>query len=189
MKVPDVELMLRLAGGDDFALNTLMDRWGSRVTAFLLKMTGQRETAVDLAQETFIKLYHARSRYKPTGGFSTYLFSIASNLARNHARWKGRHPTLSMDAVSEEGGWKIPGLVDSGRTPEETALANEMTCAVHDAFLSLPSHLREAMTLFIYEEMSYAEIAAICQCSLKAVETRIYRARQMLKVQLQDLRS
>jgi RNA polymerase sigma-70 factor (ECF subfamily) len=188
-EIPDVELMLRLADGDDFALNGLMDRWGNRVTAFLLKMTGQRETAVDLAQETFIKLYHARSRYKPTGGFSTYLFSIASNLARNHARWKRRHPTLSIDAVSQDGCGEIPELVDPGRTPEEIARAKEKARAVHDAFLRLPTDLCEAMTLFIYEEMSYAEIAVICQCSTKAVETRIYRARQALKEQLQELRS
>ncbi len=188
-ETPDVELMLRLAGGDDFALNALMDRWASRVTAFLFKMTGQHETSGDLAQETFIKLYQARDRYKPRAGFSTYLFSIAANLARNHARWKGRHPTLSMDAASEDGGWKIPELVDPGRTPEEVARANEKTRAVHDAFLTLPTDLREAMSLFIYEEMSYAEIALISQCSPKAVETRIYRARQVLKEQLQDLRS
>lgn len=189
VEIPDVDLMLKLASGDDFALNALMDRWGNRVTAFLLKMTGQRETAVDLAQETFIKLYQARSRYKPTGTFSTYLFSIASNLARNHARWKVRHPMLSMDAVSEDEGREIPEPVDPRRTPEEIASAKEKTCAVHEAFLRLPADLREAMTLFIYEEMSYAEIAAIGQCSVKAVETRIYRARQLLKEQLQDLRS
>lgn len=188
-EVFDSELMERLANGDDFALNALMDRWASRVTAFLYKTTGQREASVDLAQETFVKLYQARERYQSGGNFSTYLFAIASNLAKNHLRWKSRHPTVSMDAADEDSGSYLPEAVDPNRTPGEAAEAGEKFRAIHDAFLSLPHDLREAMSLFIYEGMGYAEIAAVSRCSLKAVETRIYRARQLLKEQLKDLRS
>jgi len=189
VEASDCELMHRLAAGDDLALNALMDRWGSRVCAFLLKMTGQREVANDLAQETFIKLYQARERYKPSGTFSTYLFAISSNLARNHARWKKRHPAVSFDAMREDGERAIAEPVDPSQTPDETTRAAESLRAVHEAFLELPSELREAMTLFIYERMSYVEIAKISQCSSKAVETRIYRARQTLKERLKDLRT
>ncbi len=189
VEVSDPELMMRLASDDDLALNALMDRWASRVTGYLYKMTGQREAAIDLAQETFINLYQARSRYKPGGIFSTYLFSIATNLARNHARWKSRHPTVSLDAAQENRGWEMPEPVDSTRTPDETAEAVERIHAVDDAFQKLPPDLRGAMTLFIYERMSYAEIATASNCSPKAVETRIYRARQILKEQLKELRS
>jgi RNA polymerase sigma-70 factor (ECF subfamily) len=189
MDSSEPELMSRLARGDDLALNALMDRWGERVASFLHKMTGNRDTAVDLAQETFVKLYQARHRYRPTGSFSTYLFAIASNLARNHSRWKSRHPTLSLDAPPEDGGTCVPEMADSNRTPEEAAQAMEKVRAVHEAFLSLPPDLREAMTLFVYEGMGYAEIAEVSQCSLKAVETRIYRARQLLKERLSELAS
>ena len=189
VEVSDPELMVRLANGDDLALNALMDRWASRVTGYLYKMTGQREAALDLAQETFIHLYQARSRYRQSGTFSTYLFSIATNLARNHARWKSRHPVVSLDAAKENGGWEMPEPVDSTRTPDEAAEAVERIHAVDDAFQKLPSDLRGAMTLFIYERMSYAEIATASNCSPKAVETRIYRARQILKEQLKELRS
>lgn len=181
------ELMGRLAGGDDLALNALMDRWGERVTAFLHRMTGNRDAAIDLAQETFVKLYHARDRYRPSGSFSTYLFSIAANLARNHARWKARHPTLSLDVAEDQGGVTVPELADSNQTPEQAAVTAERIRAVNEAFLLLPDDLREAMTLFIYEGMGYAEIASVSQCSPKAVETRIYRARQLLKEQLKEL--
>lgn len=187
MDASEPELMSRLAQGDDLALNLLMDRWGERVAAFLHRMTGSHDAAVDLAQETFVKLYQARDRYRPNGVFSTYLFSIAANLARNHARWKGRHPTLSLDATPEEGGAAVPELADACQTPEQAAVTSEKVRAVHQAFLSLPPDLREAMTLFVYEGMGYAEIAAVSQCSPKAVETRIYRARQILKEQLKDL--
>lgn len=187
-EISDFELMGQLANGDDLALNLLMDRWSSRVTSFLHKMTGQREAAIDLAQETFIKLYHARGRYKPVGHFSTYLFSISANLARNHARWKIRHPAISFDATRDDGGVEIPELVDAARTPDAAAHAAENALAVHEAILKLPTDLREAMTLFVYEGMGYTEIATVSECSPKAVETRIYRARQILKEQLKDLR-
>lgn len=187
MEASDPELMARLAGGDDLALNALMDRWSERVAAFLYKMTGQRAAAVDLAQETFVKLYQARERYRPSGNFSTYLFAIASNLARNHARWKVRHPTVSMDAVQEDGRSVLPEIADVKQTPDEAARSAEKFRAVHEAFLSLSPDLREAMTLFAYEGLGYAEIAGISQCSPKAVETRIYRARQILKERLHEL--
>ena len=188
MDASEPELMSRLARGDDLALNVLMDRWGDRIASFLHKMTGNRDAAVDLAQETFVKLYQARERYRPSGNFSSYLFGIAANLARNHARWVARHPTLSLDATPDDGGATVPELADPGRNPAQSAQDGEKARAIHQAFLRLPPDLREAMSLFVYEGMGYAEIAAIGQCSPKAVETRIYRARQILKEQLKDLR-
>jgi RNA polymerase sigma-70 factor, ECF subfamily len=183
----DSELMEQLGQGDDLALNRLMDRWGPRTIAFLQKITGQRDAAVDLAQETFVRLYQARERYRSGGVFSTYLFTIASNLAKNHARWKSRHPTVSMDAVNEDGSVCAPEIPDPHRSPAETAQDSERFRSVHQAFMALPSDLRESMTLFIYENLSYAQIAAIQGCTPKAVETRIYRARQILREQLKDL--
>jgi len=189
MDVTDSELMSRLAAGDDLALNTLMTRWSGRVAAFLFRMTGQREVAADLAQETFVKIYQARGRYKPHGNFSTYLFAIAANLARNHARWKTRHPTVSLDASATDRAEYVCDPVDPGQTPGEAALARERLATVNRAISSLPLDLREAITLFIYEGLGYAEIAELTRCSPKAVETRIYRARLILKEQLKDLRS
>lgn len=188
MESSDPELMARLAAGDDLALNLLMDRWAARVNSFLFRMTGNRDTAVDLAQETFVKLYQARTRYRASGTFSTYLFAIASNLARNHSRWKARHPTLSLDAPPEGAFACREEMIDPGRSPEQAATAAEKVAAVERAFQALPEDLREAMSLFIYEGMGYADIATMSGCSPKAVETRIYRARQLLKEQLKDLR-
>ena len=187
MEPTDTDYMIRLAQGDDLSLNVLMDRWGSRITAYLYRMTGNREHALDLAQETFFKLYQARDRYRPDGNFSTYLFSIASNLSKNHARWKMRHPTVSLDAKSENDDAGLPETVDPHADPGEIAQSAEKMAAVAKAFQALPPDLREAMSLFIYEDMSYAEIGTLMGCSTKAVETRIYRARQTLKERLKDL--
>jgi RNA polymerase sigma-70 factor (ECF subfamily) len=189
MEASDSELMVRLADGEDRALNLLMELWGQRVTSFLFKMTGHREASVDLAQETFVKLYQARAKYRPSGTFSTYLFTIAANLARNHARWKSRHPTISLDATDDDGVSVVAEAADPANAPDKAAGISEEYREVHKALLALPHDLREAMTLFVYEGMGYADIAILTRCSAKAVETRIYRARQILKEQLQTARA
>ncbi len=187
MDASDLELMTRLAAGEDLALNDLITRWSDRIIAFLLRMTGHRETAVDLAQETFVKLYQSRHRYQPHGQFSTYLFAIAANLARNHNRWQSRHPTVSLDTTHPDGSPDWPTATDPHLTPDASALAHEQSSTIHAAILKLPPDLREALTLFVHEDMSYAHIAHLTHCSAKAVETRIYRARQILKEHLKNL--
>lgn len=185
----DHELMARLANGDDLALNVLMRRWSDRIVSFLYRMTGRHDAAVDLAQETFVKLYQARGRYRPRGGeFSTWLFTIASNLAKNQARWRSRHPEVSLDAVAEDGTRSLPEPCSAVASPDQVAVSRETDLQVRAAILALPSDLREALLLFTHEQLGYADIAHITRCSPKAVETRIYRARQILKERLKDLR-
>lgn len=180
----DVLLMQRLVGGDDLALNEIMTRWRERVAAFLLRMVGDHATAMDLAQETFVRLYTSRNNYKPTAAFSTYLFHIAANLARSHARWKGRHPTVPLEDAE---GRLVHEPVDSQLSPDDAAALHEKTILVNEAIAALPADLREALLLFTVEQMSHAEIATALRCTAKAVEVRVYRARQMLKQALAGL--
>ncbi|MFU8892522.1 MAG: RNA polymerase sigma factor [Luteolibacter sp.] len=189
MDIPDSDLMARLARGEDDALNTLMHRWGDRVISFLYRMTGRRDVAADLAQETFVRLYQARSRYKPSGNFSTWLFAIATNLGRNHARWLRRHPTVSIDDGEGDGRTTIADPADTSHAPDGMAIGNEISREVNQAMMDLPLDLREALMLFVHEDLGYVEISNILGCSTKAVETRIYRARQVLKQRLGHLRS
>ncbi len=179
----DVVLMQRLAGGEDLALNELMSRWRERVAAFLLRMVGDHATAMDLTQETFVRLYTSRHSYKPMAAFSTYLFHIAANLARSHARWKSRHPTVPME---DEQGDLVHEPVDPQLSPDDAATLHEKTAMVNKAIAALPTDLREALMLFTVQDMSHADIAATLGCSAKAVEVRIYRARQMLKDALKN---
>jgi RNA polymerase sigma-70 factor, ECF subfamily len=83
----DSSAMRRLREGEDLALNEIMERWQRRVTSYLLRFTGNETVAIDLAQETFVRVYQSRERYRPQAKFSTWLFAIASNLAREHLRW------------------------------------------------------------------------------------------------------
>jgi RNA polymerase sigma-70 factor, ECF subfamily len=177
----NVELMQRLAKGDDLALNELMARWRERVAAFLLRMVGDHATAMDLTQEVFVRLYTSRKSYQPRAAFSTYLFHIAANLARSHLRWRSRHPAVPL--VDDQGEC-VQEPEDPQLPPDEAAALHEKTTAINAAIAVLPADLREALLLFTVEDMSYAEIAKALGCSAKAVEVRIYRARQALKEEM-----
>lgn len=178
----DILAMQRLAAGDDLALNDIMHRWKEKVTAFLQRMTGDPDAAVDLAQETFVRLYQSCGSYTPSAAFPTYLFRIAANLGRNHHRWRRSHPTVYLED-GERIGDETP---DQHSSPDVDMDYNERLRAVEAAIAALPPELREAMLLFTYEDLSYAQIAVAAHCSSKAVETRIYRARQILRSVLKE---
>jgi RNA polymerase sigma-70 factor, ECF subfamily len=177
--------MSRLREGDDLALNDIMDRWQRRLTGYLIRLTGSEAIAVDLAEETFVRVYGNRFRYRPSGAFSTWLFAIASNLARHHIRWQLRHPTISMDVAAGATGRALEDLQAADPDPRARLERAERAEAVREAIAELEADLREALILFNYEDMSYEQIAAIQRCSTKAVETRLYRARASLRKKLE----
>jgi len=94
--------MGRLAAGHDAALNDLMERHATPVFHFLCRMVGNEDDANDLAQETFVRVFKSHASYRAEQKFSTWLFTIAANLARNHSRWRSRHPNISLDAENAE---------------------------------------------------------------------------------------
>ena len=178
--------MERLAAGHDAALNDLMERHSTPLFHFLCRMLNNEDDAQDLAQETFVRVYRARESFRPKERFTTWLFTIAANLARNHFRWRSRHPNISLEAESdtteETLGSKLPA---HDATPGEQALAAERAVAVRAAVQALPEDMREAIVLCEWEERSVAEAAAILESTPKAVESRLYRARQVLRKTLE----
>ena len=178
--------MERLAAGHSAALNDLMERHATAVFRFLCRMLGNEEDASDLAQETFVRVFQSRAKFRASEKFSAWLFTIAANLARNHIRWRTRHPNVSLDA--ETGAAEEPlsnVLPAAGATPNEQALAIERAVAVRTAVSRLPDDLREAIVLCEWEEKSVAEAALILEATPKAIESRLYRARQNLRAELQ----
>jgi RNA polymerase sigma-70 factor, ECF subfamily len=184
----DADLMVELQEGRDGALSDLIARWQQPLLAFTYRYTQNRADSADVVQETFVRVYQSRQRYRPKARFSTWLFTIAANLCRNRARWRKRHPTVPLDFSTPEGGedWSDGEWMEDERaaSPNQTLADRETVKAVKAAVAALPHDLKTALLLFQYDEMSYQEIAEIVGCSPKAVETRLYRARQQLKKDL-----
>ncbi len=176
----DEELMRRLQGGEEAALASLMERWEMPVKRFIFRLLGNVTEAEDLAQEVFCRIFTKRTHYRPGAKFSTWCYAIAANLAKNRLRWWQRHPVHSIDAWIEAGG-EIADESRSGASAAQAALRQEQILAVQQAVLALPLDLCTALILFEYEEQTTAEIAAALDCTPKAVENRLYRARQLLQ--------
>jgi RNA polymerase sigma-70 factor (ECF subfamily) len=179
--------MRRLNAGHDAALNDLMERHAAPVFHFLCRMVGNEDDANDLAQETFVRVFKSHASFRADQKFSTWLFTIAANLARNHFRWRSRHPNISLDAENVETEQTLGSTLPANSpTPKEAALAGERAEAVRAAVKFLPEDLREAIVLCEWEDRSVAEAATILETTPKAVESRLYRARQILRVRLKS---
>ena len=148
-------------------------------------MLGNENDANDLAQEAFVRVYQHRASFKPGAKFTTWLYTIAANLARNHYRWAGRHPNVSLNAESETTGQSIGDVVPSPNpSPDAAAVATERAAAVRAAVEELPADLREVIILREWEDLSAAEAAAILDTTPKAIDNRLYRARNLLRDRL-----
>jgi RNA polymerase sigma-70 factor (ECF subfamily) len=177
--------MLRLQAGEDSALDSLMARHAGPLFGFLCRFVGDEDSANDLAQETFVRVYRNRAEFQPGRPFSAWLFTIGANLARNHRRARSRRPEVSLGAPATEGG---PSPVDSVPSPEGTPSENlqsaECRAAVRHAVSELPEALRDAVVLCELEDRPLAEAAGILRTSVKSVESSLYRARKVLRQQL-----
>ena len=178
--------MERLAAGHDAALNELMERHATPVFQFLCRMLNNEDDANDLAQETFVRVFRARASFRTNEKFTTWLYAIAANLARNQFRWRSRHPNVSLETEAEPGDGSPAGsLAAKDPPPSEQVLTVERMTAVRSAVNALPEDLREAIVLCEWEEYSVADAAAILATTPKAVESRLYRARQTLRNRLE----
>lgn len=181
----DVQDMSRLTAGHEAALNGLMERHAGKLFNYLVRCLQNEDDAADAAQETFVKVYQSRARFDPDQRFSTWLYTIAANLVKDRYRWRSRHPQISLDAESDATGDSFrESLPGNDPLPHERAQTAERSEAIRRAVAALPEELRQPLILAEYEERSHTEIGAMLGCSAKAVETRIYRARQQLRVSL-----
>ncbi len=175
--VADASDIAALQAGENAALDRLMRRWQRPLQSYLIRLTGHDEDARDLAQETFVRVYRHRARFRREARFSTWLFQIALNVARDHQRHHRRRPTEPLEGHAE-----TPA---GGPLPDRQAEQTEATAAVRQAIAALPENLRAPLILAEYEKLPQAEIAQIIGTSVKGVETRLYRARDLLRRRLQ----
>ena len=168
----DGDLMIRVQSDDEAALATLMENWELPVKGLLMRFLHNEHEASDLAQETFVRVWEQRSRFRSGAEFRPWLFSISVNLARNRLRWWKRRPEVTLEAWSGEG---------ASETGAQAAEMRERAKAVRDAIDELPRDLREAVVLSEFEGMSHIEIATATGTTAIAVESRLFRARAALR--------
>lgn len=174
--------MAQLVAGHGAALNDLMGRHAGKLFHYLVRSLQNEDDAADLAQETFVRVYQNRAKFDPGQKFSTWLYAIATNLVKDRYRYRTRHPQVSLDAENEATGENFRESVpEHGPTPGESLQDAERAEAVRRAVAALPEELRQPLILAEWEDKPQAEIAAILHCTVKAVETRIYRARKQLR--------
>lgn len=186
---PDVQLMLRVKEGDEDAFTQLVTSYQDRLIGVFFHLLGDQESAEDLAQEVFLRVYRARRGYQPTAKFSTWLFRIANNLASNTRRNRGRRKEVPLQ-VRDSGPWGVRPeekllLEKSGLLPTRQVDKREMRELVRSALDTLNERQRMAVLLHKFEGMSYQDIAESMDLSPAAVKSLLSRARESLRVKLE----
>jgi len=184
--------MLRVRDDDAGAFEELVRRYQPRLVRLMHHLVPPGDLAEDLAQETFLRVYRARHQYSPGAKFSTWLFTIAGNVARNSKRTASRRrETSEVDAQrNPDGGdppqWLAATALDaSGLMPTRQVEGDERSRLVRAAVAKLSDRQRMALMLSRFENMSYIEIAETMGLSTKAVKSLLSRARVSLKELLQ----
>lgn len=173
--------LLALQQGDEPALERLVARWERPLSAFAWRYLRNTTDARELALETFVRLHEKRGTLRPDTNLRAWLFTTLANLCHNRHRWWRRHPATSLDAGA---GGALVAFADEAPAPDASLEQNEALAALDAAIAGLPHDLRTTLLLHHFERLSYREIAGIVGCSERGVETRLYRARQALRVAL-----
>lgn len=179
----DIELVVRIQGGDAAAFDEFMQRYKHPVLNFVYRMLGDASDAEDVAQEVFVRAYQRLGAFEIRSAetkVSTWLFALARNAAIDRLRWSKRHPTDSLESAPEI---SLSTTTDAAGE----ASAHEIGQHIADAMAALPEDQRTALVLAEYQGLAYAEIAQVMKCSEKSIESRLYRAKQTLRKRLEFL--
>ncbi len=183
---PDVRLMIEVRDDDSAgAFEELMLRYQNRLITVLEHLVSHRELAEDLAQDVFLRLYRSRKRYVPGAKFSTYLFTIANNVASNALRDQSRRREINIAANESQStgafGLDQMALAASGLMPTRQIDTAEMREVIRQAVGTLNDRQKMAVLLCKFESMSYEEIAQAMEMTPKAVKSLLARARSNLR--------
>jgi RNA polymerase sigma-70 factor (ECF subfamily) len=177
--------MMGLIAGCNGALESLMHRHVHSLSSQLARALRNRADIQDALQETFVRVYLHRERFDFQHKFSTWLYVIAFNLARDQLRRRSRRPEFVSLDDPDEGNELSATLVDIEPSPDTRLDKQERFDSLSKAVAALPEGLRQPLMLFAFEEKSQPEIAREMHCSTKAVEMRLYHARKRLHIWLQ----
>ena len=182
---PDVRLMLEVRADSADAFEELMKRYQNRLVSLMTHLVGRRDMAEDLAQDVFLRIYRARKRYVPGSKFSTWLYTIANNVASNALRGLARRKEINL--VGSPSGemsnqpLEAAAVEASGLMPTRQLDKAELHEVVKLAIATLNERQRMAVLLNKFEHLSYEEIAEVMQLSPSAIKSLLSRARSNLR--------
>ena len=182
----DEQLIARFQAGDERAYIELVNRYRDRLINFVFQFLGDREQAEDVVQDTMLKLYIKKHYYREIAKFSTWIYTIARNLANTELRKrKRRKTTLLSHMTRDEREYELPAIQpETGQEVQTEFAEKQIQAAIQD----LPEHFKTVIILRDIQELSYDDISSIVGVPLGTVKSRINRARLQLQVDLKDLR-
>jgi RNA polymerase sigma-70 factor (ECF subfamily) len=175
-KLSDRELFSKVATNDERAFTLFVDRYKNRLYNFVFRIISEKETAEDIIQETFLRVYNQRKNYSPDFALSTWVYTIALNLVRSELRKRKLRRFISLDFLKEETDVELP----DNANPEPGILKP----LLEQAIKSLPQEYRLAFVLCDIDRLPYNQIAEILRVPVGTVKSRINRARTMLREKL-----
>jgi RNA polymerase sigma-70 factor, ECF subfamily len=187
LRDPDIRLMLQVRDDVAGAFEELVERYQHRLVAVMHHLVGSAEEAEDLAQEVFLRIYRSRKKYRPQSKFSTWLFTIANNLALNSLRSRQRKPVVPLPTRDSGPLGPRPAehlVTDRGSGPVRRVEREELAAVIRQALEGLNERQRMAVVLNKFEDMNYAEIAEVMALTTKAVKSLLSRARMNLRAAL-----
>ncbi len=186
-KLSDHQLIEATKSGDEAAFGEIMRRYRSPITNYIYRFLNDYEEAVDLAQETFVRVYFAIERYHTEYAFSTYIYRIATNLAISEIRKRKRRRLVSLTGLFQYDNEEAQDFnpPDEKSLPDENLIESEQSQTIARAIATLPEKYRAPIILRDIEGRSYEEIAQIMELGLGTTKSRISRARGLLREKLQ----
>lgn len=182
--VSDRDLVATAVSGIDGSFEELVRRYQRPISAYVYRMVGNYESALDLTQEIFIKVYNSLRRYRAEFKFSTWIYKIAHNAAVDHLR---RNSTREQSLVAGSDGETFDLPIESARlTPEQESERRERRTEIESVIRALPSNYRELIILRHSQDLSYEEIVEVTGLPLGTVKNRLFRAREMMRQQFVD---
>ena len=182
----DEQLILEFQETSDTEIfETIVSRYKNPLFNFVFRFLGDRDATSDVVQETFIKVYRNKDSYKTFAKFSTWIYTIAGNLAKTELQRRKRKNQISINSWGEDE--ETMDLPDGGPLPDrlvDSGIKNKM---IQEALLKLPEVYREMIILRDIQEMSYEEIAEMMDISIGTVKSRINRGRAQLQDLLRDI--